>query len=94
MHKPCCCLVHMEAFIFTSMHTREMDTTTIPIDESVRDRLKRCGAEDESFNSIIERLLDLYEEFDLEQYIEKQYQKLEKDKEKFVSLEQYEDQRR
>ncbi|MBU7047003.1 MAG: CopG family transcriptional regulator [Theionarchaea archaeon] len=71
-----------------------MGTTTISIDESVRDRLKRCRVENESFNSIIERLLDLYEEFDLEQYIEKQYQKLEKDKDKFISLEQYEAQRK
>ena len=71
-----------------------MSTTTISIDESVRDRLKRCRVENESFNSIIERLLDLYEEFDLDQYIEKQYQKLEKDKDKFISLEQYEAQRK
>ena len=79
------------------MHARIqkiMETTTISIDENVRDRLKRCGVENESFNSIIERLLDLYEEFDLEQYIEKQYQKLEKDKDKFIPLEQYEAERR
>lgn len=71
-----------------------MSTTTISIDKGVRDRLKRCGAKDESYNSIIERLLDLYEEFDLDEYIEKQYQKLKTDKEKFISLEQYEAQRR
>ena len=71
-----------------------MGTTTISIDENVRDRLKRCRIENESFNSIIERLLDLYEEFDLDQYIEKQYQKLEKDKDKFIPLEQYEAERR
>ena len=71
-----------------------MGTTTISIDENVRDRLKRCRIENESFNSIIERLLDLYEEFDLDQYIEKQYQKLEKDKDKFIPLEQYEAKRR
>ena len=56
--------------------------------------LKKCGTKDESCNSIIERLLNLYEEFDLEQYIEKQYQKLKEDKEKFIPLEQYEAQRR
>ncbi len=71
-----------------------MDTTTISIKRNVRDRLKRCGTEDESYSSIIERLLDLYEEFEVEQYIEKKYQKLEEDKEKFISLEQYEAQRR
>lgn len=71
-----------------------MTTTTISIDTDVRDRLKRCGAKNESYNSILERLLDLYEEFDLEQYIEKQYQKLKEDKEKFIPLEQYEAQRR
>lgn len=79
------------------MHTciqEIMGTTTISIDENVRDRLKRCRIENESFNSIIERLLDLYEEFDLDQYIEKQYQKLEKDKDKFIPLEQYEAERR
>lgn len=76
------------------MHTKSMGTTTISIDENVRDRLKRCRIENESFNSIIERLLDLYEEFDLDQYIEKQYQKLEKDKDKFIPLEQYEAKRR
>ena len=71
-----------------------MTTTTISIDTDVRDRLKRCGAKNESYNNILERLLDLYEEFDLEQYIEKQYQKLKEDKEKFITLEQYEAQRR
>jgi hypothetical protein len=71
-----------------------MSTTKIPIDTDVRDRLKRCGATDESYNSILERLLDLYEEFDLEQYIEKQYLKLKRDKEKFISLEQYKAHRR
>jgi predicted CopG family antitoxin len=71
-----------------------MSTTTISIDTNVRDRLKRCGTKDESYNSIIERLLNLYEEFDLEQYIEKQYQKLKEDKEKFIPLEQYEAQRK
>ena len=71
-----------------------MGTTTISIDTTVRDRLKRCGTKDESYNSIIERLLNLYEEFDLEQCIEKQYQKLKEDKEKFIPLEQYEAQRR
>jgi predicted CopG family antitoxin len=45
-----------------------MSTTTISIDTNVRDRLKRCGAEHESYNSIIERLLDIYEKHDLEQY--------------------------
>jgi predicted CopG family antitoxin len=70
-----------------------MTTTTISIDTDVRDRLKRCGAKNESYNSILERLLDLYEEFDLEQYIEKQYQKLKEDKE-FIPLEQYEAQKR
>lgn len=43
-----------------------MDITTISIEKNVRDRLKRCGNEDESYNSIIERLLDLYEEFEVE----------------------------
>ena len=79
------------------MHTciqEIMGTTTISINENVRDRLKRCRIENENFNSIIERLLDLYEEFDLDQYIEKQYQKLEKDKDKFIPLEQYEAERR
>lgn len=87
-------LIDIKTFIIQLCMINSMSTTTIPIDTDVRDRLKRCGAADESYNSIIERLLDLYEEFDLEQYIEKQYRKLKRDKEKFISLEQYEAQRR
>ncbi len=71
-----------------------MSTTTIPINKDVRDRLKRFGTKGESYSDTIERLLDLYEEFDLEQYVEKQYEKLKKDREKFISLEEYEAQRR
>lgn len=71
-----------------------MSTTTIPIHKDVRDRLKRFGTKGETYSDTIERLLDLYEEFDLEQYIEKQYEKLKKDREKFISLEEYKAQRK
>lgn len=38
--------------------------TTIQVDEAVRDRLKAIGGKDETYNEIVERLLDHYEETD------------------------------
>jgi hypothetical protein len=39
-----------------------MNITTIPIDKSVRDELKNLGKKGETYNTIIRRLIDSYNE--------------------------------
>jgi hypothetical protein len=58
------------------------EATTIPVTKDVRDRLKKYGMKGETYNDILNRLMD---EVDYEAFMEKQYKKLE-EKEKFVSL--------
>jgi predicted CopG family antitoxin len=53
--------------------------TTISVDEETRDRLKSLGGKGDSYNDILEQLID--------QYVESRYSKLEEDREEFETLE-------
>lgn len=58
------------------------EVTTIPVTKDVRDRLKQYGKKGETYNDILNRLMD---EVSYETFMERQYKKLE-EKDKFVSL--------
>lgn len=58
------------------------DVTTIPVKKSVRDRLKQYGVKGETYNDILNRLMN---ELDYEMFMDRQYKKLE-DKDAFISL--------
>ena len=60
----------------------------ITIDEETKERLRNFVAEEEDYNKILNRLMDSIEQID-EVYVELQREKLERDKEKFISLEDY-----
>jgi len=52
--------------------------TTISVEEDTRDRLKSLGDKGDSYNDILEQLID--------KYVESRYSKLEEDSEKFEPL--------
>ena len=60
----------------------------ITIDEETKERLRNFVAEEEDYNKILNRLMDSIEQID-EVYVELQREKLERNKEKFISLEDY-----
>jgi predicted CopG family antitoxin len=61
--------------------------TTISLNPRTLEKLSKIKKEDESFDEVIEKLIDTYEE--LSDYIEEKWRKLQRDKNKFVSLDDY-----
>ena len=62
--------------------------TTIQIQKNTREKLKRLGHKGESYDTIIERLMSYFEELNVEKLIEERYKKLQKEKEKYLSLDE------
>jgi predicted CopG family antitoxin len=62
--------------------------TTIQIEKNTREKLKHFGHKGESYNDIIERLMDYFEELDVEELIETRWKKLQKEKEKYIPLDE------
>ena len=53
--------------------------TTISLDEETRDRLKKLGEKGDSYDDIVQQLID--------NYVESRYDKLDDEREKFEKLE-------
>lgn len=53
--------------------------TTISLNEKTRDRLKKLGNKGDTYDDIVERLID--------EYVESRYKKLEEDRDEFEKLE-------
>ena len=60
------------------------EITTIPVTKAIRNRLKTYGLKGETYNSILQHLMD---EVDYDEFMEHQYKILE-EKEKFVYLDE------
>ena len=65
-----------------------MPRTTVPLEQRTRDRLKRYGSKGESYDQVLNRLMDFLEELDLEAYIEERHRRLQREKNRYVSLEE------
>jgi predicted CopG family antitoxin len=63
-------------------------STTIQIEKKTREKLKHFGHKGESYNDIIERLMSYFEELDVEELIEARWKKLQKEKEKYIPLDE------
>lgn len=63
-------------------------STTIQIKKVTREKLKHFGHKGESYNDIIERLMNYFEELDVEEPIEERWKKLQKEKEKYIPLDE------
>ena len=60
---------------------------TITVSEDVIERLNKLRKENESLDDVLKRLIATYEE--VEEYIKEKWEKLQRDKDKFVDLEDY-----
>ena len=60
--------------------------TTIQIKKNTREKLKHLGHKGESYDNIIERLINYFEELNVEKLIEQRYKKLQKEKDQYISL--------
>ncbi len=67
-----------------------MKNTTLSVDEETRERLKKFGTKGEDYDKILNRMMDILGEMNLNSYIEAKYKKMMEDKNKFISLEEYE----
>ncbi len=63
-------------------------STTIQIKKDTREKLKHFGHKGESYNDIIERLMNYFEELDVEELIEARWKKLQEEKEKYIPLDE------
>ena len=57
--------------------------TTIQIKTETREKLKRFGHKGESYDKIIERLMDYCEALNLEEMIERRWKTLQKEKKQY-----------
>jgi len=64
----------------------------VMIDEEVAKKLERFREEGEGLDNVIKRMIEVYEEFS--DYIDEKWEKLRRDKDKFVDLEEYASSRR
>jgi len=62
--------------------------TTIQIKKDTRERLKKFGYKGESYNDIIERLMEYCEELNIEMVIEERWKKLQKEKDHYIPLDE------
>ncbi len=62
--------------------------TTIQVDVKTREKLKRFGHKGESYDDIIERLMNYCEEMNIEELIEARWERLQKEKNEYIPLEE------
>jgi hypothetical protein len=67
-----------------------MSRTTISVSRETCEMLKNYGKKGEDYDTILRRLMALHEEMDLDAYIEEQWRRATEDRDKFVSLDEYE----
>ena len=60
---------------------------TITLNSEVAEKLEKLKREGETLNDVIKMIVETYEE--LMDYIDEKWEKLQKDKEKFIDLEDY-----
>jgi hypothetical protein len=59
-------------------------STVIQVDEGVKNRLQLSGREGESYDEILNRLMDSLEELDVKEIIEARWLKLQKEKKGYI----------
>lgn len=62
--------------------------TTIQVKNETREKLKRFGHKGESYDNIIERLMDYLEELNIEDLIEERWEMLQKEKKQYIHLDE------
>jgi predicted CopG family antitoxin len=62
--------------------------TTIQLEKETRESLKKYGWKGESYNDIIERLMDYCEELNIEEMIQERWERLQKEKDEYLTLDE------
>ena len=62
--------------------------TTIQIQNETRDKLKMFGHKGESYDNIIDRLMNYSEELNIEETIERRWKKLQTEKDQYIPLDE------
>jgi len=62
-------------------------STAIQVDDGVKNRLQLFSREGESYDEILNRLMNSLEELDVEEIIEARWLKLQKEKKDYIPLE-------
>ena len=62
--------------------------TTIQVKKDTREKLKRFGHKGESYDDIIERLMGYFEELNIEELIEERWKRLQKEKGRYIPLDE------
>lgn len=62
--------------------------TTIQIKVGTRENLKRFGHKGESYDNIIDRLMNYCEELNMEEFIEEKWKRLQREKDQYISLDE------
>ena len=65
-----------------------MMPTTIQIKKETRERLKQFGHKGESYDNIIENLMDYFHELSVPELIEERWERLQKEKDKYIPLDE------
>ncbi|WP_148208712.1 DUF7557 family protein [Archaeoglobus profundus] len=60
---------------------------TVTLNKEVAEKLEKLRREGKTLSDVIKRIVETYEE--LEDYIDEKWGKLQRDKEKFIDLEDY-----
>ena len=60
---------------------------TVTLSEEVAEKLEKLKREGETLNDVIKRILETYEE--LMDYVDEKWKKFQRDKDKFIDLEDY-----
>lgn len=62
--------------------------STIQIKKETEDKLKHFGQKGESYDDIIERLMNYFDDLDVEELIEARWKRLQKEKDKYIPLDE------
>ena len=62
--------------------------TTIQIQTETREKLKLFGHKGESYDDIVERLMNYCEELNVQGFIEERWKKLQAEKEQYIPLDE------
>jgi predicted CopG family antitoxin len=62
--------------------------STIQIKKETEDKLKHFGQRGESYNDIIERLMNYFDDLDVEELIKDRWKRLQKEKGKYIPLDE------
>lgn len=62
--------------------------TTVQLDEETRERLKKFGKKGETYDEILNRMMDYLRELEVEELIDAKWERLQEEKEEYIPLDE------